>query len=73
MNLKGLIYKASGKISTTKIMGWVTTLCAAISETGNLLVAQHMAIPAGLIVVMKYATIVSGIITVIKLRNAGEK
>lgn len=68
--LKNLIMKAEGGISWSKAFAWITTILGAIVLLNAQIVAVGITIPVALIPVFKFAAIISGLITAIRMRNS---
>jgi uncharacterized membrane protein len=68
--LKNLIMKPEGGISWSKAWAWITTILGAIVLLYAQIVAAGVTIPAELLPVFKFAAIISGLITAIRVRNA---
>lgn len=66
--LKSLIMKENGELSVSKLLIWITGVLATVSQINSELIAAGITIPPKLVPYIKDATILSGIITGLRLR-----
>lgn len=68
--LKNLIMKTEKEVSWTKIWAWITSLLTAIILLHSQITAAGVPIPADMMPIFKTASIISGLITALRMRNA---
>jgi hypothetical protein len=68
--LKAWFLKEEGKISISKLLATVASLCVLLIALQAQLVSAGIAIPASMIIYFKIAGIVSALIAMIRTRNA---
>ena len=67
--LKAWFLKEEGKISISKMLATVAMLCATVIALQSQLVSLGITIPPALIPYFKAATVISGLIAFIRVRN----
>jgi len=68
--IRYIILKEGGKISISKSLACLAGLCGLIVASQQVIIANGVIIPPVLMPICKYAAIISGIIALIRTRNA---